>query len=423
MPARERFEVAEGRRTTRRADTPRRVGAQDKFEARREQIVAAAIAPLNRHGLRGMTLSEVAQRLGLAPSAVGYYFRRKEDLAAACYQASIRRIVAIVDEVTATESKAPLKDFVRRFFAFRQRVELGQEPEIAWFEDVRTLKRDEVNDAYVGLYKKLRALMGEAHDEEARIERNARAHLFASQLYWAVSWLPQYHVQDYPRMAERFIDILENGIAAPGKAFDPIPLHVDLGEDKDPRSMFLRAATELINELGYLGASVQRISEKLNVTKGAFYHRHDAKSDLVGQCFARTWRLVAAAEAAADREAASGLQNLTSVAAFLVRQHVSGETPMIRSAALAAVPAELRPDLVAGFGRTSSRLASVICDGLGDGSVRPLEVQIAAYGLNGAINAAAELSFWAPGIDPMRMCEPFTRAMFMGVLKANTPAA
>lgn len=415
MPARERFEVAEGRRA-RRADAPRRGPAQDKFEARREQIVAAAIAPLNRHGLRGMTLSDVAQRLGLAPSAVGYYFRRKEDLAAACYFASLRRLMAIVDEVAELRGPEPLKTLVRRFFAFRQRVEMGEEPEIAWFEDVRTLKRDEVNEVYVEFFRKIRALFGEADDEDARIARNVRTHLYLSQLYWAVSWLPQYHVQDYPRMAERLIDILQNGLAAPGHDYAPKPLAVDLDEGGDPRSMFLRAATELINELGYLGASVQKISEKMNVTKGAFYHRHDAKSDLVGQCFLRTWRLVSEAQAAADRETSSGLQNLASVAAFLAQHQLSGETPMIRSAALAAAPAELRPDLVAGFGRTAHRFASVICDGLADGSIRPVEVPVASFVMNGAINAAAELHFWGPGIEPSRMAGPYVHALFTGVL-------
>ena len=35
-----------------------------------------------------------------------------------------------------------------------------------------------------------------------------------------------------------------------------------------------------MNEHGYLGASVQKISERLNVTKGAFYHHIEAKDDL-----------------------------------------------------------------------------------------------------------------------------------------------
>ncbi len=52
---------------------------------------------------------------------------------------------------------------------------------------------------------------------------------------------------------------------------------------------FLIAATRLINERGYRGASVEKISERLNVTKGSFYYHHDTKDDLVVACFKRSF--------------------------------------------------------------------------------------------------------------------------------------
>jgi len=416
VPARERFEVVEGQGARGRKTTPRASTAESKFEARREQIVDAAVTQLNRHGIRGMTLSNVAERLSLAPSAVGYYFRRKEDLAAACYYASLTRLSAKVDQAAATGGKQPLQALVRLLFDYRRRVELGEEAEIAWHEDVRTIGNDEVNAAYVDFFRKIRALFGEAKGEEARAARNARTHLFLSELYWAVSWLPKYHPHDYMRMADRLIDILENGLAAPGRGFEPRPLAIKLHDEDDPKLMFLRAATELINERGYLGASVQKISARLNVTKGAFYHRHDAKSDLVGQCFERTWRLVAETQVAADVATSTGLRNIASVASFLVEHQLSGDLPLMRSAALAAAPAELRPDLVAGFDRIANRFASVISDGLKDGSIRPVEVGVAAYTVNGAINAAAELHFWAPGMEPAQITRHYLEPLFTGLL-------
>ena len=57
---------------------------------------------------------------------------------------------------------------------------------------------------------------------------------------------------------------------------------------------FLLAATRLINELGYRGASVQRIASELNVTKGSFYHHLDAKDDLVAACYRRSFDRIAA---------------------------------------------------------------------------------------------------------------------------------
>jgi hypothetical protein len=47
-------------------------------------------------------------------------------------------------------------------------------------------------------------------------------------------------------------------------------------EDEDDgtatRAAYLRAATRLVNEYGYRGASVDRIAAELRLTKGSFYH-------------------------------------------------------------------------------------------------------------------------------------------------------
>jgi tetratricopeptide (TPR) repeat protein len=51
------------------------------------------------------------------------------------------------------------------------------------------------------------------------------------------------------------------------------------------RATFLTAATRLINQRGYRGASVDKISQQLNVTKGSFYHHHETKEELIGACF------------------------------------------------------------------------------------------------------------------------------------------
>src|SRR5688572_5721024 len=56
-----------------------------RFQAKRDAIVRSAVAELNRSGVRGMTLGDVAARLDLVPTGVIYYFRNKEELAAAAF--------------------------------------------------------------------------------------------------------------------------------------------------------------------------------------------------------------------------------------------------------------------------------------------------------------------------------------------------
>jgi AcrR family transcriptional regulator len=410
MVARERFDVVDAPVKRRRARVRANSPDAGKYETRRIEIAEAAVEPLNRHGVRGMTVADVASRLGLAPTAVGYYFKGKEDLAATCYFSSISRLQ------TMANAAKDIQTFIRDFFEFRRRTETGEENEIAWFEDVRTISRPDVNAAYIEFFRKVRGLVARAH-RGGRAALNIKTHQLLSQLYWAVGFLPAYHPDDYSRVADRFIDILENGLAAKGRKWAPKDLSsgIQLGDDEDRRD-FLRAATDLINAHGYRGASVQKISEQVNVTKGSFYHHHSAKNDMVFACFQQTWDNIRRAQHVADELTSNGLDNLASLSAYLIDAHMTGAMPMLRAAALAAVPAELRPELVAGFQRSNLYISSVISDGIGDGSIRPVDVPIASQMVNGAINASAELQFWAPDTPAAEATDLYIRPLFTGLL-------
>src|SRR5262245_4597938 len=141
------------------------------------------------------------------------------------------------------------------------------------------------------------------------------------------------------------IDIMSLGLAKPGSSWEPraIPLTIEPATDKSSaaRETFLQAATELLNEHGYLGASVQKISERLNVTKGAFYHHNETKDDLVIACFERTLEIMRGVQQGAQRVAANGRENLTSVVAALMQYQLSGNVPLLRATALTSVPADI----------------------------------------------------------------------------------
>ncbi len=66
-----------------------------RFEQRKSAIIVSAVDVLNRKGVRGMTLVDVATQLGLVPTGVIYYFRNKEELAAACFLDSVDRYNAL----------------------------------------------------------------------------------------------------------------------------------------------------------------------------------------------------------------------------------------------------------------------------------------------------------------------------------------
>jgi len=391
-----------------------------KFDQRKEAIVRAATEIMNHRGVRGMTLPLVAAELGLVPRAVSYYFRRKEDLAAACYRLSIERMDSHISEALKhAAAEDVMRAFVKLFFESQRLVRAGQAEPIAWFEEMRTVNDAETGEAFTAMFRKVRSIFSlDNVPPFDRRERNARAHMLLSQMFWAVLWLPRYNPEDYERMAERTADILLRGMSA-SESRQGIPDLV-ISDQETSGPDFLRAATELINAEGYRGASVAKIAARLSVTKGSFYHHVETKDELVEECFERTWSILRQAQAAADKVTGSGLLNLMAQAQAMVSGQVTDERPLLRTSALAAVPEEMRPKLLAGFDRITSRYASVVSDGIGDKSIRPLDVPLAAQMISGAINAAAELRFWAPGLTASTARSWYVLPLFTGLLAPST---
>lgn len=395
-----------------------------KFELRKGLMVRAAVEVMNLKGVRGMTFAEVAAKLDLVPTAVNYYFRKKEDLAAACFLQAIAHYNALLDRSDLEPTpQMSLRCFLQDFAAHLAEVDRGTADPVATFNDVRTIGDATVDSAYADMFRRIRRIFGGvAFNEPTRLARNARTHLLISQVFWAVLWLRQYEPADYGRMMDRLFDVFVNGLSAPGRPWSPsdLPSREPQGEAAGiSRAAFLRAATEMINEHGYLGASVSRISARLNVTKGAFYYHNQAKNDLVEQCFDCTLEIMRTSLEMSEAAASSGYDTLASLAASMVLRDVSGEAPLLRTTALSAVPENLQANLVRRFARLSARLASVVSDGVADGSMRPVDANVAAQMIIALINASAELHHWVPGIDATLAVEAYARPLFTGLFKSD----
>jgi AcrR family transcriptional regulator len=396
-----------------------------RYEARRRDIVRSAVAELNRKGVRGMTLGDVAARLDLVPTGVIYYFRNKEDLAAAAFLTGLETYDSLIAAcVGGASPDARLRAFLAAFFDHARRIDRGEADPLPVFNDVRALNCEPVNVAYVEMFRRFRRLLA-GPDALPRPHRNARAHMLLAVVFWIAAWKQQVEPADYGRTADRMAAILTRGLIGAGRAW-PAPRALDLAPQGGPSAsasseQFLRAATQLINDEGYHGASVERISARLNVSKGAFYHHNDTKDELVLACFQRTFEIMWRAIHAAERAGGSGLEVLVSAVAALIEHQMSGEAPLLRTSALTAAPEALRPGLIERFDRISYRFASILCDGIADGSIAPVDVNVASQVISAAINAAAELHYWAPGLEPQMAVSHYVRPLFEGLTSPATP--
>ncbi|MGI8839980.1 MAG: TetR/AcrR family transcriptional regulator [Caulobacteraceae bacterium] len=392
------------------------VAFQKRQRSRRGDMLQAAVVEINHRGMRGMTLASVAGQLGLAAPAVIYYFGSKERLVAEVFLKAISHYDGLVAKAEAGPS-APRKIelLLGAFFSARGDIDMGGREPVVLFNDVRALNNAEVNAAFVALFRRVRGLLPHTASLTA-VDRNARAHLLLAQLFWAVAWARRFNIRDYPLLAPRMADILLGGLVpAGGPSVETSPLQdIPAPPATEPRELFLRAATELINAEGYHGASVERISARVHVTKGAFYHHHHTKNDLVIACFQRTidtiWRTL---ESAGTER--TGLGVLTSTCATLIDHQFQGESPLLSTTALSTLPAAMQTEITEKIDQIGRRYAMLVSDGVADGSIRPVDVNVAAQLLVGAVNAAAELPFWTPGLAPARAVATFGRLIFAGL--------
>jgi AcrR family transcriptional regulator len=425
-----------------------------RFQEKREALLDAAARHFNAQGVRGATLGEIAAGVGLITSSLTYYYRKKEDLATACFLRAIVAHEALVLQAAAEvppDTPDAVAQRVQRFLALHARmlaeIDSGRRPALIAFSDIRALpdaQATAVFSAYTDMFRRVRQLLdGPQTTTLGRDDLNARAHLLLSAALWQRSWLPHHASEDLPRLAQRHAQLLLHGLAAPGSAWPAAehlaPLGLDAVAAAAPHNVdhlagapggqraddatteaFLRAATELVNAQGYRGASVDRISARLNVTKGSFYHHNETKLDLISACFDRSFAVQRQVLRAASQHRGPAWQRACAASQALVVFQLGPQGPLLRNSATSALPDEPQRERVRRqFQQLTGQIANLLVDGLEDGSLRPLDPAIAAQLLLSAINAASELPRWVPGIHPGNATMLYTRPALLGLLSPD----
>ena len=91
-------------------------GSTSRFQVKREAVLAAAAHHFNQQGVKGATLADIAASVGLVTTSVTYYYRKKEDLATACFLRAIaaherRRFARALEKVTEFLSLVASTDY------------------------------------------------------------------------------------------------------------------------------------------------------------------------------------------------------------------------------------------------------------------------------------------------------------------------
>jgi AcrR family transcriptional regulator len=401
-----------------------------KFQARRDRLIDAAATLINQHGLKGMTFANVAALVDMNQNSVAYYFRRKEMLAHAAYVETLGRIAAKVAEAaTRPDPRARLRHYLHLVFVSQRRMLLGQDRPMTVLTGINSLPepyRGETSALYQSVLRGMRDWFGPTATPAALAVNTARAHVVLESVLWQPVWLRLHAVEEFDRVERRMFELWEHGVAPLGStlatmSFSPAP--AVSGRSEVDGDAFLRAATRLINRDGYRGASVDRIASELNVTKGSFYHHLEGKDDLVLACFRRSYDTIARAQD--DAQAAGGTMwdQLSRAITALIDAQFSSDGPLMRTTALAALPAEHRGEVIAQSNILARRFAGMIIDGITEGSITAVDPLIASQWLMSMLNRAVDLHDWAERLGRERSVATYAAIFAHGLLLDTARAA
>lgn len=390
-----------------------------RFRAKRDAILSAAAEAINEQSAKGMTFADVARRVGLNTTSVTYYFKRKEDLAAAAFEHTLDQLLAMLDEAGSAPTPQAR---VRRYLALNmerlERVHRGEDRAMAVLSDLRATEepnRTRLMNRWREVFRRTRSLWGQPANRSETDLFGARAHVLLENTFWLPVWLIRYEPDQFGRVEARLMDVFERGIAGPGAHWSPRLIDLSHDESEPGRAAFLLAATRLINQLGYRGASVQRIAAELNVTKGSFYHHLDAKDDLVIACYRRSFDTITDAQRLADAAGGSHWQRLSSTIATLLDVQFAERAPLLRTTALSGLPGVVRTAMVDRSNRIARRFAGTMMDGIAEGSIRAVDALVAAQALMALQNAAFDMRKWASAMPRDRAIAMYASTLLFGL--------
>lgn len=392
-----------------------------RYDRRREQIIAAATTLVNERGAHGISMRDVAEAVDLQPATLAYYFKNKDQLAAALFE---MRLAAIDEMIRQAEQAADPPARVRKLVALElEQVSGVIEGSLTPLSSLPT-SNDGPALAFVGgrireLFTRIDGLFQPPAGDLSPAMTRHKGGLLIGLLFFMPLWVHQYPISEFGRIEDRAMDLLSHGLALPGSEWRPriVPAEIDVRQSTTGTSRrdFLRTATGMLNQHGYSNTSVDRIAEELNVTKGSFYHHFVSKDELIAQCVSSNFRRMSAAISNAKAAGGPCDQQIGSAIATLLDLQFANEWNLLRSTALASLPPPMREEAINRSHGIALRFAGLIFDGVVEGTVRAVDPLIAGHVINSTIYTAYNLQEWAAGFDRSHAVQTFAGNLWHGV--------
>jgi len=402
-----------------------------QHDAKRAAILSQAAKLFNGRGSRSTTLLDIAQGLGLTKTSLYYYVKTKEELIYQCYVAALDHIMRGLDRIELEyDSALPrVQAMVKAHFDDWRAAQEGRRDHTAALLEIASLKdqhREDVEQRYIEMFLRLRQYLrdGIAEGSIRNIETTAATLSLIGSMQWSFNWLRTVPNNQFDDVVAAAIDIITRGVARQPFVFSDFdfaatPLtsgqSFDRGEqNRLKQDAFFKTGTWFFNKKGFAGTSLDEIAQTLDVTKGAFYYHIRNKEDLLYSCYTRSLEISRKIHDAADGQP-TGMAKVDYTLRRVFHVQNSDEGPMIRYNSITALPLPRRKEILALTDASRDRFGQFLRDGIADGSVRPIHVEVAQELFGGASNASMDLPLWRKIDDLAAASRDYYQVFFNGL--------
>jgi AcrR family transcriptional regulator len=418
-------------------DQPTKSGASPfnrtvQHDAKRAAILSQAAKLFNGRGSRSTTLLDIAQSLGLTKTSLYYYVKTKEELIYQCYVAALDHLMAGLDGIEQRHDNGleRIQAVLRAHFNDWREAQEGRRDHTAALLEIASLKdqhRADVERRYTAMFLRLRQYLRDGISEGSirPCESTATTLGLIGSMQWSFNWLRTVPLAEVDTISEAACDLFVHGLSRNGEhsfpvlSFGSMSPDTSRGFDREEQNRlkqeaFFKAGTWFFNKKGFAGTSLDEIAETLNVTKGAFYYHIKSKEDLLYSCYSRSLEISARLHAEASA-LPSGIERLDYVCRGTFHIQNSDDGPMIRYNTITALPIPRRKEILALTEDANGRFGQMMRDGIADGSVRAVNVEVAQQMITGAMNASMDLPMWRKMPDPEQAAIDFYDCFFNGL--------
>ncbi len=397
-----------------------------------QTILSEAARLFNHQGTRATTLSDIANSIGLTKTSLYYYARNKEELVYKCYLASCDAGDEIMAEAmqNAATGLDCLVNFVKIFFKRGDEIAQGSRPHAAMLIEIPILADGQRKEIEARVDRHFKTTLGffkrgveDGSISECELVPSTQA--FMAVVNWSYVWYGRTPFEERPAAVKQLICLIKYGISArpyPLRdiTFPEFDARLLAGFDREEqnylkRVAFLRAGSEIFNERGFAGTSLDDVAEKLGVTKGAFYYHIRNKEDLLHQCFKRTLNLENEMIGLADSAGSNGIDKIELVLRYLFNIQHNDDGPLIRYRSFPSMSQSHRLEILEKTEKISNKLGLFIRDGIQDGSIRNLDSHIIEKAIAGAVDAAPGIARRMQFNDNSRVSAEYFNLFFNGI--------